>query len=55
MASENPALNSQAAPLFLLVRGSDDAAHASWYRIGDLSPEMYFEDHWSIIEDMADL
>ena len=37
------------------VRGSDDAAHASWYRIGDLSPEMYFEDHWSIIEDMADL
>ena len=37
------------------VRGSDDAAHASWYRIGDLSPEMFFEDHWSIIEDMADL
>lgn len=37
------------------VRGSDDAAHASWYRIGDLTPEMLFEDHWSIIEDMADL
>jgi bifunctional NMN adenylyltransferase/nudix hydrolase len=37
------------------VKGSDDAAHASWYRLGDLSPEMFFEDHWSIIEQMADL
>jgi bifunctional NMN adenylyltransferase/nudix hydrolase len=37
------------------VRGSDDAAHAQWYRLGDLSPEMFFEDHWSIIEEMADL
>jgi bifunctional NMN adenylyltransferase/nudix hydrolase len=37
------------------VRGGDDAAHAQWYRLGDLSPEMFFEDHWSIIEQMADL
>jgi bifunctional NMN adenylyltransferase/nudix hydrolase len=37
------------------VKGSDDAAQAQWYRIGDLSPEMLFEDHWSIIEEMADL
>ncbi len=37
------------------VKGSDDAAHAQWYRLGDLSPEMFFEDHWSIIEEMADL
>lgn len=37
------------------VKGGDDAAAAKWYRIGDLSPEMLFEDHWSIIEAMADL
>lgn len=37
------------------VKGGDDAAHAHWYRIGDLSPEMLFEDHWAIIETMADL
>lgn len=37
------------------VKGGDDAAHARWYRFGDLSPEMLFEDHWSIIEEMADL
>lgn len=37
------------------VRGADDAAHAAWYRIGDLTPTMLFEDHWSIIERMADL
>lgn len=37
------------------VKGGDDAAQARWYRIGDLSPEMFFEDHWSIIEEMADL
>jgi len=37
------------------VKGGDDAAHARWYRFGDLSPDMLFEDHWSIIEDMADL
>jgi bifunctional NMN adenylyltransferase/nudix hydrolase len=37
------------------VKGGDDAAQARWYRLGDLSPEMFFEDHWSIIEQMADL
>lgn len=37
------------------VKGGDDAAHANWHRIGDLRPEMLFEDHWSIIEQMADL
>jgi bifunctional NMN adenylyltransferase/nudix hydrolase len=37
------------------VKGSDDAARASWYRLGDLTSDMLFEDHWSIIEQMADL
>ncbi len=37
------------------VKGADDAAHAHWHRIGDLRPDMLFEDHWSIIEQMADL
>lgn len=37
------------------VKGSDDAEHADWYEIGSLKPEMFFEDHWSIIKQMADL
>lgn len=37
------------------VKGGDDAAHAKWYSLGELRPEMLFEDHWSIIEKMADL
>ena len=37
------------------VKGGDDAAHAQWYRLGELRPEQMFEDHWSIIEQMADL
>ncbi len=37
------------------VRGGDDAAKAKWYRIGELSPEMFFEDHWFILQQMADL
>ena len=37
------------------VKGGDDAAHARWYRLGELKSEMLFEDHWSIIEQMADL
>ena len=37
------------------VKGGDDAAHARWYRLGDLRPDQMFEDHWSIIEQMADL
>jgi len=37
------------------VKGGDDAAHAQWYRLGELGSGMFFEDHWSIIEQMADL
>ena len=37
------------------VKGGDDAAHARWYRLGELRPDMLFEDHWAIIEAMADL
>lgn len=37
------------------VKGGDDAAHARWYRIGELEPHMLFEDHWAIIQQMADL
>ena len=37
------------------VKGGDDAARASWHRIGDLTSDMLFEDHWSIIAQMADL
>jgi bifunctional NMN adenylyltransferase/nudix hydrolase len=37
------------------VTGGDDARAANWYRLGDLWPEQFFEDHWSIIEMMADL
>jgi bifunctional NMN adenylyltransferase/nudix hydrolase len=37
------------------VKGGDDAAHARWHRFGDLTPDMLFEDHWAIIEQMADL
>ena len=41
--------------LFAVKGGADDAAAARWYRLGDLTPDMFFEDHWSIIEQMADL
>jgi bifunctional NMN adenylyltransferase/nudix hydrolase len=37
------------------VNNGDDADHACWHRIGDLTSDMLFEDHWSIIEQMADL
>lgn len=37
------------------VRGEDDAAHARWHLLGELTPEMLFEDHWAIIAQMADL
>lgn len=37
------------------VTGSDDARAANWYRLGDLKPELFFEDHWSIINLMVDL
>jgi bifunctional NMN adenylyltransferase/nudix hydrolase len=31
------------------VTGSDDAADARWFRLGDLRSEDFFEDHWHII------
>lgn len=37
------------------VKGSDDAASAAWYRLGDLTPSQFFEDHYSIIEEMVGL
>jgi bifunctional NMN adenylyltransferase/nudix hydrolase len=37
------------------VTGGDDARSANWHRLGDLRPEQFFEDHWSIINLMADL
>ena len=41
-------------PLFA-VQGGDDAAHARWHSLGDLTPAMLFEDHWAIISQMADI
>ncbi len=35
------------------VKGSDDAAHAQWYRMGDLDPRRFFEDHWFILQEMT--
>ena len=37
------------------VKGSDDAASAAWHRLGDLTPDQFFEDHWSILEEMVGL
>jgi bifunctional NMN adenylyltransferase/nudix hydrolase len=41
-------------PLFK-VKGGDDAAHADWYRLGDLDPRDFFEDHWFILSEMTGL
>ncbi len=35
------------------VKGGDDAAHAEWYRLGDLNPRDFFEDHWFILQTMT--
>jgi bifunctional NMN adenylyltransferase/nudix hydrolase len=35
------------------VKGGDDAAHAEWYRLGDLDPRDFFEDHWFILQTMT--
>jgi bifunctional NMN adenylyltransferase/nudix hydrolase len=35
------------------VRGDDDAAHAQWYKLGDVKPERMFEDHAAILSVMA--
>ena len=34
------------------VKGSDDAAKAKWYPIGDLDPSLIFEDHYAILREM---
>jgi bifunctional NMN adenylyltransferase/nudix hydrolase len=35
------------------VKGGDDAAHASWFRLADLDPRAFFEDHWFILQSMT--
>ncbi|MGD1956178.1 MAG: bifunctional nicotinamide-nucleotide adenylyltransferase/Nudix hydroxylase [Sphingomonadales bacterium] len=35
------------------VKGGDDAAHAQWYRLGELDPRDFFEDHWFILQQMT--
>lgn len=37
------------------VKGGDDARDARWYRIGDLDPTRFFEDHWFIVKEMLNL
>jgi cytidyltransferase-related domain len=34
------------------VKGSDDAARAFWMPVGDIKPELFFEDHYFVIERM---
>ena len=35
------------------VKGGDDAAHAEWYRLGDLEPRQFLDDHWFILQAMT--
>lgn len=35
------------------VKGSDDAAFAKWYPLGEVDSEKMFEDHYQIIKDMV--
>ncbi len=35
------------------VVGSDDAQKAKWYKLSDLEPQMFFEDHWFIIKKLT--
>jgi bifunctional NMN adenylyltransferase/nudix hydrolase len=35
------------------VKVGDDASHASWYRLGDVDPRQFFEDHWFILQSMS--
>lgn len=35
-----------------IVKGGDDARTARWYPISELREEMFFEDHWHIIQSM---
>lgn len=34
------------------VRGSDDAAHARWIPLSEVKPNVFFEDHYHIIQSM---
>lgn len=34
------------------VKGADDAEHADWYQLGNLKPHQFFEDHWSILQEV---
>jgi bifunctional NMN adenylyltransferase/nudix hydrolase len=40
------------SPLYK-VKGMDDAKHARWYKLGELKPELFFEDHYHIIQKMT--
>lgn len=42
-------------PDLFQVRGGDDAASAAWYRLGELEPADFFEDHWFILQAMVGL
>jgi len=37
------------------VKGSDDAIHADWYNIAELTEDRLFEDHYAIIQTMLEL
>ena len=34
------------------VKGGDDAKHARWVPLSELDPQLMFEDHYFIIQDM---
>jgi bifunctional NMN adenylyltransferase/nudix hydrolase len=40
-------------PQLFDVKGGDDAADASWHRLGELDPRQFFEDHWFILQAMT--
>lgn len=35
------------------VKGGDDAEHAAWYRLADLEPRQFLDDHWFILRTMT--
>jgi bifunctional NMN adenylyltransferase/nudix hydrolase len=37
------------------VKGADDALDAKWYRIAELRPELFHDDHFFVIQDMLGL
>ncbi len=38
-----------------IVRGGDDARHAFWLSLSEIDPELFFEDHYYIIESLLGL